>query len=385
MNVAEPKAPPPEGSTPTVPFVRPYFEVDDDLLMSIRMILESGKVTNNGVFVRKFEAAVAEYLGVPDAVTVSSGAAGLFISLRAMGLTRRKVVLPAYTFIATLSAALDNGLQPVWCDIDPETFTMSPQHLRRIVENESDIGCVIPVNVFGIPPPLEIIGSIAEWCGAAVLYDDAHGFGTETDGRRFSPHADAEVFSFHATKVMPAVEGGAIIAKDHSLLWKSRQLRNHGLARHLLDSLPGTNGKLDEVRAAVGARNLQTFPSALARRRQYGGWLRGRVLRHSEVFLTQRVPEAVRTNYQNFALRCKVTSEAGPDTMIAAFAREGVEVRSYFNPPLNRLTCWPWVKELPNTEAVWRSTVCLPLHSRMSELELGTVDQALSAVSRQLV
>jgi len=160
-----------------IPMVRPCFEPNERLLETLREILETGRATNGGPQLKGFEAEAAAYLGTPDAVALASGYSALFLGLRLLDV-RGCVVLPAYTFPASLNAVVLNGLEPVFCDVDPCTFTLSPDALARLLRSRADdVGCVMPVNVFGVPPDLDAIGALAGAAAVPLLHDNAHGFG----------------------------------------------------------------------------------------------------------------------------------------------------------------------------------------------------------------
>lgn len=380
-----PPSPPPPPATPPrhVPWIRPCFEVDSELLSSIELSLRSGRATNDGPEVRAFEREAAAWLGVPEVVAVSTGADALLLLVHALGL-RGKVVLPAFTYIATLSAFALRGLEPVFCDVEPDTFTLSPGALERVLEREPRVAAIAPVNVFGVPPDLEAISALAKRSGAALVYDNAHGFGSAFHGRRVPPEPIGATFSLHATKVMPAVEGGLVVSPDPALLAEVRRLRVHGLNHaDIHASTPGYNSKMDELRAATGRHSLRGLDAAIGRRRAYAARLRAFLERAcGGAYITQRIPPGVLSNAQNLGVLCRAADAVGIDAVIADFAANGVEVRRYFYPPLHTLAAHRGSAELPVTEHIAASIVCLPLHSRMSDQDLDTIEAAALTAAR---
>lgn len=366
-----------------LPMIRPVIEPDDELMNTLRASLVSGQVTNNGPLVQRFERAAAAWLGVPEVVAVSTGADGLLLSLQALGL-RGKVVLPSFTYFATLSAVLLNGLEPVFCDVDAHTFTLDPAALAQVLAREKGVAAVLPVNVYGVPPDLSALAELAAGAGALLAYDNAHGFGTEQDGRRLPSEPAFQMLSLHATKVMPAVEGGLVASPDAGLLAQVRRLRAHGIAADPFASTPGRNAKMDEMRAAVALHSLGRFDDALVRRRAYAARLRQTLMGCEGLFEVQRVPAGVISNFQNLAVRVVAEPDVTADALVAAFARHGVEARRYFHPPLHRLAMIPNPPTLPRTDALSASLVCLPIYSRMTEDELACVEHAVMAVARDL-
>jgi dTDP-4-amino-4,6-dideoxygalactose transaminase len=365
----------------TIPVIRPYFEIKEEGFQLLASLLASGQVTNNGSHVQHFERLLSDYLGVKEAVAVSTGAGALLLALKALKLPRGKAILPAYTYIATLNAVVHAGLEPVFCDIEAGTFTLDSLHLEELLGKTADARCVVPVNVFGVPANLTAIRSLCDRAGAKLLYDNAHGFGTEVNGRRLPGEADAQVFSFHATKALPAVEGGLIVSADPVIISHVRQLRNHGLAPIPSDTVSGFNAKMDELRAVIGTYSLLGFPETLKRRRYYGDRLRASFQRFEETYALQVIPPDVRTNYQNLGVCCPAASRVGLARVIELFREQGVSVRSYFDPPLYKFKGFGNGSELPVTESVWRTLISVPIHSRMTEKVLGQIEEATARVA----
>lgn len=362
--------------------MRPIIEGDDALLSDIRKALVTGQVTNNGEFVRTLERRLADYFGVEDCVVVASGSAALLLATRALGLAGARAVVPAFTFIATLGALVHNGVTPVFCDIEPDTWTLSPTHLGRLLASDPAIRLVVPVNVFGVPPDLPALRRLLSGTPTALLFDNAHGLGTESGGAHCTREPLIQTYSLHATKTLPGIEGGAVVSSDPRLLAEVRRLRNHGLAADPLESTPGFNAKMSELHAAVALRSLESLDAALVRRREYAARLR-RVLEEDgrALFVTQRIPDGVRSNFQNLAVLCRREDRGGLSAIQAEFAGAGVETRRYFWPALHDLPAYRGRFSLPVTEAVARNVLCLPLHSRMEPAVLERIEASIRQVA----
>ena len=372
-----------------VPMVRPDFAPDGVLLRSFHQSLATGQATNGGPHLRGFEEELAEYLNVPDVVVLGNGADALTLGLTVLG-RKGKAVLPSYTFMATLNSIESAGLEPVFCDIDPDTFTLSPSALAEILDREDDVAYVVPVNVFGVTPDLAAIAELCRQAGAEIVYDNCHGFGTETHGRRVPSEARLQMFSFHATKVLPAIEGGALVGADLELLDAVRKMRNHGINSHnLAQSTWGMNAKMDELRAATGRHVLRRFPQQLEQRREYAAQLRGFFADHCNgALIPQTVPQGVVSNFQNLGIRLPIAERVGLDPVITALRDHGVECRSYFNFALHHLEriqrYAPARYPLPVTESVWKSLLCFPIHSHMTAPDLDRIQLAARSMSETL-
>lgn len=371
-----------DSATGRVPWVRPQFDVDEALIEDIRRALSSGRVTNDGPLLRSFEQRLADSLGVAGCVAASSGSAALFLAASALGLSGGEAVLPAFTYIATLNAVLQAGMEPIFCDIDPDTWTLDPAHLELLLDEHPSVRLVVPVNVFGVPPALPAIDSRLRGHGAKLVLDNAHGMGSEQEGKRYATEPLAQTFSFHATKVLPAVEGGAVASFDARFLAEVRRLRNHGLAADPLDSTPGYNAKMSELHAAVALRSLQRLPQVVAQRRQHAERLRRCITEDcAALFTVQQVPPGVRSNFQNLAVVCR---GAGVEQVQAELDARGIETRRYFWPALHHLRMYRDRFRLPVTDTIAASVLCLPLHDQMDEAVLQQIEQALRQTAARL-
>lgn len=361
----------PRPTPPVVPVIRPYYDADTALLERIRGAFQEGRTTNAGPHVTALESESAAWLGVDRVVSVGSGADGLEAALLALGRTGA-AILPSFTYIATLNAVERAGLRPILADIDPHTWTMDPDHLATLLAAHPDVSVVVPVNVFGVPPDLDRIMPLAKAAGAAVLLDAAHAIGSSHDGRRVDPRPDLTVFSLHATKVWPSIEGGLVLARDPALASRVATVRTHGLAPDMRDSIVGFNGKLDEISAATARHGLVHLEHTLTRRRAYDSRLRAALARAG--WTVQHVPHGVTTNGQNLCALAPTTLESARDTLAA----HGIATRRYFDPPLHHLRRLGDVPTPPVTEDVWSRLLCLPLHSHMDDATLSRMEAAIA-------
>jgi len=373
----------PSPVAPTqIPHIRPHLEPSFDLLLEISEVLHSGQLTNHGPRVRRLEAEVSRFLGSVPTLATTSGSTALDLAFGALSPLVGTAVLPAFTYVATLNAVVRAGLQPIFCDIDLASWTLSADHLKELMASRSDIACIVPVNVFGVPPDLSTICSLAGNASIPVIYDNAHGFGTEVDGRRYHEGPTVSTMSFHATKVFAAGEAGALLTRDGGLLKRAAQVRNHGTASESPDWLPGLNGKLSEVQAVIALHELGRMDDVLAKRRRYYDRLVSafRNLGPSKCEV-QHIPAGVRPNGQNLAVRFPWLQRERHDEVISAFGSAGVGTRAYFSPMLHRLAPdSAGSGSLQNTECLEEQLLCLPLHSRMSEVELGAIEQAVADI-----
>lgn len=354
-------------------FVRPQLAADTHLLLRMGRALATGTLTNQGPQARAFERELTERLGVTTCV-VSNGTSALVGALHAIG-ARGTAVLPSFTFAATRNAAALCGLRVCYCDIDPTTWTLDAEALQVVLREVDDVGVILPVTAYGVTPDLDAIVDVAG--DIPVVLDDAHGFGASRNGLEIHPGLAATTMSFHATKVLPAAEGGAIAFRDPEAADALVTIRNHGLSGHApFDARLGDNLKLSELHAAVGRASLAAFERDQGLRKANMARLRARAGAGLQV---QHIPENVETNAQNFAVLVRGTGDAATRSAIATLKAAGVSTRRYFWPALHRTAVAhdDTAGALPHTESVSDRVLCLPLYNRMTEPELRQVEAAM--------
>lgn len=357
--------------------IRPYYPVDDALLSDFGHALNIGHASNDGPHVRALEQEAALAFGGSDLLAMSSGASGLEVGLRALLSPSPRggiALLPSWTYVATLNAIEICGLRPVLLDVDPDTWTLSTQQVRQALDLHDDVRVVIPVNVYGVHPDLDALRQLTAPRGIPLLYDAAHAVGSRYRGQAIPTACDLTVFSLHATKVLPATEGGLIAVGDPVVRERVRAIRAHGIGPDPLDQQTGTNAKMDELAAATARRSLRDLAAQLARRRVAFSRLRDTL--HRAGWQLQAVPDDQIPNGQNLVACPPVPrSEAGQE-----LTRRGIGWRPYFHPPLHRLRRLGATTALPHTEHLERHAMCLPLHARMTQAELEYLEQVITDI-----
>ena len=218
-----------------------------------RGILDSGWVTNHGPVVGEFEAAVAAAVGVRHCVATCNGTVALQLLVRALGLTG-EVVVPAFTFVATAHALAWEGVTPRFCDIDEHTHNLDPAQVRALMG--PDTSGILGVHLWGRPCAVDELSAIAREHRVPLAYDAAQAFGCSHCGRMLGSFGAAEVFSFHATKVVHCFEGGAIVTDDNALAEELQLRRNFGFEDYDKVGALGINAKMTEIAAAMGLESL---------------------------------------------------------------------------------------------------------------------------------
>lgn len=226
-----------------------YLPNKDKYKKYIDEIYENGLIANYGPLVQRLEKKLAEYLGVKNIILVSNGTVALEIAYRTLGIKDYVITTP-FSFVATTSSLVTNGIKPIFVDIDEATLNIDVNKIEDAITKKTS--AIVPVHVFGNPCDMGKIADIAEKHNLKVIYDAAHAFGVEYKGKSLLNFGDISTLSFHATKIFHTIEGGALIINDDELAKKARCLINFGIKNAEEISELGINGKMNEFEAAMG-------------------------------------------------------------------------------------------------------------------------------------
>jgi perosamine synthetase len=224
---------------------------------AVLAVMDSGMIAS-GAVVSDFEKAFSTYIGMPCAVACSSGTTALELALRALGIgSGDKVLTTSYSFIASANCAVYVGASPVFTDIDPTSFLMTPAHVRDALEKHPDIKAIIAVHLFGQPCDMEAIMDIAKQRNLLVIEDCAQSHGAMFNGKKAGSFGDAACFSFYPTKNMTTSEGGMVLFKDPEISEKCRLLVSHGMKERYHHEIIGYNYRMTNIAAAIGIEQLK--------------------------------------------------------------------------------------------------------------------------------
>ncbi|MCC6144231.1 MAG: aminotransferase class I/II-fold pyridoxal phosphate-dependent enzyme, partial [Candidatus Hydrogenedentes bacterium] len=229
---------------------RPNLPPLTDYLPYLERIWESRWLTNAGAVHQEFEQRLGAYLNEGHLSVFCNGTLALLVALQALRLNSGEVITTPFTFPATPHVLYWNRIQPVFCDIDPETFCIDPVRIEQLIG--PDTKAILGVHVYGTPCDVEAIQAIADRHGLHVLYDAAHAFGARYKGRQLAGYGDISMLSFHATKLFSTFEGGALVMQNAAQQERVNFLKNFGIANEETVIGPGINGKMNELQAAYG-------------------------------------------------------------------------------------------------------------------------------------
>ena len=240
---------------------RPNIVNRKGFLDRVNTILDNQWLTNNGPFVQEFEKRISGLIGVKHCIAMCNGTIALEIAIRALEMTG-EVIIPSATFIATAHALQWQAITPVFCDIDEKTHTIDPKQIEQMITPRTT--GIVGVHLWGRPCDTEAIGEIAQRHHLKVLYDAAHAFAASHSGTMIGNFGDAEVFSFHATKFLNTFEGGAVVTNNDVLADRIRLMKNFGFKGYDNVIYIGTNGKMNELSAAMGISSLDKLEEIIS-------------------------------------------------------------------------------------------------------------------------
>ena len=355
-----------------IPIARPELPDFDTYVERLRAVWHSRTLSNFGPFAQQMEAKARDYLGNPHVHAVASCDVGLVLAIAALGLPEEsEVLVPSFTFSSTVNAIRWNGLRPVFCDVDPETFCISPLEVQARLTPA--VRLVVGVHVFGNPCDMDAIRAVTEPAGVPVIYDAAHAYGSLYRGRKVGTAGETAVFSLSGTKVVTSGEGGLVASASMELASRLAYLRGYGFIGDYDTRIVGLNGKISELNAALGSLSLDTVEDAVAARTRIATRYR-ELLGDLEEIGFQRVPEDCRSSYKDFA----IVYEGDPEGLAAELERAGVQTKRYFL-PVHRHRAYRSFQThpLPWTEWLYERVLCLPI---FNELSLDLVDDICQIV-----
>ncbi|MCS7305985.1 MAG: DegT/DnrJ/EryC1/StrS family aminotransferase [Thermoguttaceae bacterium] len=361
----------------------------------------------------EFEKRFAEYIGLPEAVGVSSGTAGLHLCVIAAGVGPADLVITTpFSFVASANVILYERAIPVFVDIDPQTLNIDPSLAAEAVRDITSGGrradhwlpprlrggqgavapakparlkAILPVHAFGQPAQMDAICATAQHYNLRVIEDACEAIGAEYKGRKAGTWGDAAVFAFYPNKQMTTGEGGMIVTSNPEWANLFRSLRNQGRDVHdawLQHSRLGYNYRMDELSAALGLCQLQRIEELLAKRAQVALWYNQRLNRIPGIQTPFLAPSTTKMSWFVYVIRL----EPGIDRtrLMEELEKRGVPSRPYFTPihlqPFYREQFGYKEGDFPITEAVARSTLALPFSSVMTEEQVESVCRTLQRV-----
>lgn len=362
-----------------VPLSQP--DITEAEIEAVVSVLRSSRLSI-GPKQEEFEQQMAVYIGVPHAIAVSSGTAGLHLCIRALGISKGdEVIVPSFTFIAAANAIRYEGAVPVFIDIEPETLNLDPSRLEEAITPKTR--AILVVHTFGCPADMDAILDIGRRHHLLVIEDACEAIGAEYKGRKVGSFGDAAVFAFYPNKQITTGEGGIVVTPHEQVARSIRALRNQG--RYESDDwfqhdTLGYNYRLSEISCALGCVQLQRIESILARReavaQKYDEILRSR----KELTVPPIALHHKRISWFVYVIRLAANfGQLQRDAVVQFLATKGISCGRYFA-PIHKQPAYRHYKvrhPLPATESISRRTIALPFFNGLADPDIEQVCTSL--------
>ena len=334
----------------------------DEYISEITDIWDTHWLTNMGEKHNKLEIELKDYLGVNNISLMSNGHLALELGIQAMNLDGEVITTP-FTFASTTHAIVRNNLEPVFCDINPVTYTIDTDNLERLITDRTS--AILPVHVYGNVCNIEEIDRISKKYDIKVIYDAAHAFGVNYKGKGIGTYGDASMFSFHATKVFNTIEGGAVCFTDPDLGLDLYRLKNFGIRGPEKVDFVGSNAKMNEFQAAMGLCNLRYIDGEILKRKaitnRYHELLEG-----VEGIQLPVIQDYVEANHAYFPIVIDEKAYgASRNNIFDELAKHNIHARKYFYPLTNMFDCFHGkynVDDTPVALHIAKRVLTLPIY-----------------------
>ncbi|HEV8562953.1 MAG TPA: DegT/DnrJ/EryC1/StrS family aminotransferase [Actinophytocola sp.] len=361
----------------TIVVVRPLIPAEPALMSALSAVFDSQVLTNDGPRVRRLEALLAAESGIADVALTGSGTTAIQLACAALDLTG-EVLVPAAAFPAVAQAVLRAGATPVAVDIEDRYLTIDPAAARAALTHRT---CgILAVHTFGCPADIDALRSVADHAGVPLIFDAAPCWGVSFRDRPLLSYGDVSTLSLHATKLTHAIEGGAVFGNTTAVADTIRRLRNFGVgAGGALRT--GTNARMSELHAAVGAVVLGEARAEIARRAAVRELYREALADIAWLRMCEFRAEAG-PNVAAMPVRLDPAAPVDAERLCKALLEHNIHARAYFG---GRYRVGPvrTAGPTPRADEAARRIVCLPFWGRLTESEIGRVAEALRAISRR--
>ncbi|MGV8107854.1 DegT/DnrJ/EryC1/StrS family aminotransferase [Methanospirillum sp.] len=354
-------------------------DINEDDIQGVVEVLRSGRLAL-GPKTEEFERLITEYVGVNYAVAVNSGTSALHLIVKSLGLGRgEEVLVPSFTFAASVNALLYEGITPVFVDVETDTGNIDPVDLERKITSRTK--AIVVVDVFGHPVEWDEITRIARTYDLKVIDDSCEALGSQYKGKKIGKFGDAAAFAFYPNKQITTGEGGIIVTDNPEIAKICKSLRNQGrnaMGAWLEHERLGYNYRIDEMSSALGASQMKRIESFIAKREKVAHMYTSR-LADIDWVRTPVVKPDVRMSW--FVYVISVSTGINRDNIMQQLEKEGIPTRNYFSP----VHLQKYIREmfgtheglLPVTEALAQRTISLPFHGNLTEDQVDRVVEAL--------
>ena len=352
-----------------------------DFVAHVEDIWHSKWLTNMGTKHNELETKLKNVLKVPNVSLFNNGTIALLTALKAMDLPYgSEVITTPFTFAATPHCIVWNNCKPVFCDIEPNTMTIDADRIEDLITPNTS--AILGVHVYGFPCNVEKIDKIAKKYNLKVIYDAAHAFSTEINGKGIGTFGDITMFSFHATKLFNTIEGGCLTYNDESLKRKIYNLRNFGIQSEEIVEDVGINGKMNEFQAAMGLENLKIYKEEQEKRAKIKAFYDEHLSKIKGIRIP-KMPDGITNSYQYYPIIIEDDYPITRDELYDRFKEQNILTRKYFYPACNDYDCYKndlavKLADLSVANDLKHKVLCLPFYGNLNFNKMDFICNMLS-------
>jgi len=360
-----------------IPAAKPI--IGDEEREAVDRVLRSGMIAA-GPEVAAFESEFSEYVGGRHCVAMNSGTSALHLALLAMGIgPGDEVIVPSFSFAATANSVALTGATPVFADIDRDTFNLDPEAARAAITPRTK--AIMPVHLYGQLAAMDCFEALASEHGLQIIEDSAQSHLASLNGRNAGEWGTTACFSFYPTKNMTSGEGGMVVTPSEQIARMLRLLRNQGMEQRYRNEVVGFNTRMTDIHAAIGRAQLRKLPAWTETRQANAAFLDANL----NGVIVPRVAAGASHVYHQYTIRVPVDSGEARDAFMAELAVQGVGSGVYYPTPIHRLPSFALSIDLPETELAAKQVLSLPVHPSLSNEDLKSIAEVVSATASKLL
>ncbi|MBL8153239.1 MAG: DegT/DnrJ/EryC1/StrS family aminotransferase [Anaerolineae bacterium] len=356
-----------------IPIAKPF--IGEEEKQAVQQVLSGGYLTT-GPKVAEFEKAFAAMHGAKHGIATSNGTTALMAAIMAHGIgPGDEVIIPSFSFFATASCILSVGARPVFADIDPVTFNLSPEAVEAAITPRTK--AIMPVHLYGLPADMPRFEAICQKHGLILLEDAAQAHMAAIGERHIGTWGTAS-FSFYPTKNMTTTEGGMVLTNDDEIARKVKMIRAQGMNTQYYHEIVGYNFRMTDMAAAIGLVQMGRLPDWTCDRVGHAAFYNA----HLESVETPKIPEGYTHVYHQYTVR--VPEGVDRDAVTKRLNERGVGVRVYYPLPIHRQPVFQAMDgykdvHLPVTENLTARVFSLPVYPSLTAEERDYVVQEVNA------
>jgi len=343
-------------------------------------VMKSGALTHGlgaGVMVTKFEKEFAKFVEAKHGVAVNTGTSALHLSLAGSGIgVGDEVILPSFTFVATAEVVVMTGAKPVFVDINPDTYTVSPKAVEKAITKKTK--AIMPVDLYGLPADMQPLREIADKHGLKIVEDAAQAHGATYRGKPVGTLANVACWSFYGSKNMTTGEGGMVTTNDDETAEKLSFMRSHGEKEKYNSLMLGHNYHMPEIQAAIGCVQLKKLPKFVAQRSKNARRLTERLAKARSLQLPKE-PKGCTSSWYLYTIRMKNAKKEQRDRTVEKLKKKGIGAEVYYKNPVHLMSYYSKFGKyrLPVTEKAAAQVLSLPVHPGVTAEQADFISEAV--------